>query len=388
MSMPESHFDSSVELLAKKKLEQGNISESVKKKIKDNLIARHICQTLSYDEAKEKLKEKKILIKEVERVKSLYKDKLSFLSFLNEKDWEIIAMIDLFDLKTFQHSIGTCLTAKNKLDRPLKGGNTFSDMIKEENITQEEFLRACLFHDIGKVAIPKFVLNSHYTDEHWAQAFIQLPREERERLAENHGFKIPEEIRKNPEKIMEYMLKNRIRGAKIVPIKALFSREQISMISSKNLSPEDSLVEMMEIHEEESEKILKYEGFEKEAILAGAHHNYKLEDRSLENADHLVSTDLIHIADIQNALENDRPYHLRKPKMKILSFIMDDAKTGVISKKTTALWIKDELDKIRPERMDTILNHKKDDINFEYLEDRKRELFELEKFLEKVLISS
>ncbi|EKE15699.1 MAG: hypothetical protein ACD_11C00110G0007 [uncultured bacterium] len=346
--------------------------------------AREICQQGNFQKIISDLNNYGLFDIEIYRVKSLYKDEFSQIHFLNRVDLELLTILELFDRRTFVHSLNTFFAIKKKIDRPLEDGSTFSKKLIEEKINPTKFLRATLFHDIGKITIPKFLLNSHFTDEHWAQAFIQLSPEERRNILKKHSVHLPAQIENEPEEIIKYFLINRIRGAKFVPIKTLFSEEQIKKLCKRNISPNDSLIEIVKSHEEYSEIILAISGYPEEAYLAGNHHNYKFDKNTAKNIsskmNSTIAPDLIHLADIQNALESNRPYHPREPKIKILAFMMDDAKKGTIDICTTCLWIKDELKKINSKKIKRILNHDEIDPNFYFLKERKKELLSIYNF--------
>lgn len=346
--------------------------------------AREICQQGNFQKIISDLNSHSLFDIEIHRVKTFYQDELSQIHFLNQVDLELLTVLELFDKRTFMHSLNTFFAIKNKINRPLEDGSTFSEKLIEEKINPTKFLRATLFHDIGKITIPKFLLNCHFTDEHWAQAFIQLSFEERKNILKKHSIHLPMQIENEPEEIIKYFLENRIRGAKFVPVKTLFSEKQINKLCKRNISPNDSLIEIVKVHEEYSEIILAISGYPEEAYLAGNHHNYKFNKNTAKNIaskiNGTIAPDLIHLADIQNALESNRPYHAREPKIKILAFMMDDAKKGTVDLRATCLWIKDDLKRINSKKIKRILNHSETDPNFYFLKERKKELLSIYAF--------
>ena len=353
-----------------------------------NVHAREICRRGSFERAYVTLKDLGLLDREVAITQKLFKEDILRLYPLSPKDLEILTIMRLFDSKTLLHSIETYVTAKKKVERPLESGSTFLDMLTREGILPEQFWRACLFHDIGKVVIPKFLLNSNYTDENWAQAFIQLSKRKAFSLMKKYAINIPHELMDDPETLMEHMIRNRIRGARFVPIKTLFSKKQIKLLESKKFSANMSLIDIMQKHEKESEKILDFMGYPVEAKIAGLHHNYQVANLNIKKNicscsvnDKNLASDIIHLADIQEALRSNRPYLSQRPVLKTLAFMVDDAKRGLVNCFVTYLWIKDDMQKIDSKYLDIVLNHSEDDPEYGHLRDRKIELHTIQEFL-------
>lgn len=353
--------------------------------------SREICRCGSFESAFMELRALGLLEKEIALTEKIFKDEINKLYPLSKKDLEMLTIIRLFDNKTFIHSIETFVFANKKIERPLEGGITFSELIKNDGLTIEQFQRSCLFHDIGKIVIPKFLLDSHYTDENWAQAFVQLSKRKAHSLIRKHRINIPKNLLDDPGALMEYMIRNRIRGARFVPIGTLFSKKQIKVLDKMGFSPEMSLIDIMQKHEKESEKILNFMGYATEAKIAGAHHNYKTANRplpivpakaSIQNDN--IAADIIHLADIQEALRSNRPYLSQRPLLKTLAFMVDDAKRGLVSPLVTYLWIKDDLQKIDRDYLNLVMHGDENDLDLEHLRDRKKELDIITTFLQKV----
>ncbi len=353
--------------------------------------AKTICEQGDYQKIITELNRHNLFEKEISRIKIQYKNKLSKLTFLNRVDWQMLTVLELFDTKTFEHSLDTLFTLKKKLYRKLENGLTFSEMISKEKVSLEQLFRATLFHDIGKIAVPKFILNSYFTDEHWAQAFVELSEEEKRNILEKHALQIPLEIMNNSQAIMGYFLKNRIRAVRLVPVKYIFSSTQLKSLTDKNFSTDSSLVEIVKLHEEESERILTFSGYPIEAHLAGNHHAYKKNsNQEMKNSNTLTNIagtiipNLIHLADIRSALRSNRPYHTQKPRIRIMAFIMDDVKNGLIDPQIAYLWIKDDLKKLGNEDWEISLKHDRDHPDFKYLNDIEKELEDVNAFLQKI----
>ncbi|KKQ44491.1 MAG: hypothetical protein US63_C0026G0010 [Candidatus Moranbacteria bacterium GW2011_GWC2_37_8] len=332
--------------------------------------------------------------KEIKQTKTNYAEQLASATFLDSKDWKILTGLRLFNMETFEHSIGTYLIAKNKIKERL---TEIGIEIQHEGVRLEQFYRACLFHDIGKMAIPDFVLSKKATNLDWVTGFMTLDEEERVAILVEKDLPIPNDIiYGTPQDMTNYLEKERIRAIDFVPAKTLFNPEEVHVL--KDIYPEmaenDSLKSFLRIHEKKSEEILQGLGFILEAFLAGNHHNYKHADKKLGekpatlSALHIsieIASTILHLADIQQALDSNRSYHSKHNTLRIMAFLVDDAKNEIIDSKLTARWIKDEMLKITPEELNEIRNMHSTNTNDKDLKMRHEDLMAIENFLEKNL---
>lgn len=353
--------------------------------------AREICRQGIFENAYIQLKESGLMKFEVSKTEKCHNCGIDFPFPFSRKDFEMLTILRLFDERTFDHSIDTHHTAKKKALRKLEGGFSFLDVIRSEGVSGEQFERSCLFHDIGKIIIPNFLLDSHYTDENWAQAFSQMPKWRKRWIIAKNKLPIPKDLLDDPEALMEHMIRKRIRGVKFVPIKMLFSKKQLRDLSLRGLYDGMSLLEIIQRHEKESGKILEFMGYPTEAKIAGSHHNYEKENKNHFNGNPKYvlkegnfSADVLHLADIQEALKSNRPYLSQRPMLRTLAFMIDDAKKGLVDCRITYLWVKDELDRIAAEYLDSVTKSDPDDPDYENLKDRKEEFEIIQKFLSEI----
>lgn len=326
---------------------------------------------------------------EVAKTEKKQEEIIKELFCLSRKDLEMLTILRLFDKRTFDHSIDTHYTAKKKITRKLEEGFSFFDLIRSENVSEEQFERACLFHDIGKISIPNFLLDSHYTDENWAQAFANMPRWRIHWTIMKNNLDIPKDLLDDPESLMEHILKKRIRAVKFVPIRMLFSKKQIRDLDHRGFFDGLSLLNIIQTHEKESEKILEFMGYPTEARIAGSHHNYAATEGSHKNdgsPSYLMkeggfAADIVHLADIQEALKSNRPYLSQRPMLRTLAFMIDDAKKGLVDVRITYLWVKDEFEKIDENYLNCVRKCTENDTSHENLRDRKEELELIESFI-------
>ena len=85
------------------------------------------------------------------------------LMFLTNKDWEILAVLWLFDEKTAHHSVETYRITRDKVTKPLLGNIVLAKEFTKERVSLEQFF-AHAFHDIGKLAISLNVLTDSQGD--------------------------------------------------------------------------------------------------------------------------------------------------------------------------------------------------------------------------------
>ncbi|EKE18528.1 MAG: hypothetical protein ACD_9C00307G0005 [uncultured bacterium] len=333
--------------------------------------------------------------KEINKTKEEYGEQLSSATFLNNKDWKILTGIKLFNKETLEHSIGTYLVAKEKIEKRLK---ELGIEIQQEGATLEQFYRACLFHDVGKMAIPEFILRNETTDHEWAIGLAMLNENEKDeifiRIFDERGLTITDDIRHDPDALADFFEENRIRAVDFVPIKSILNKQQLEQFEEMGLDPNKPLKKIMELHEKGSEEILKNLGFVIESMLAGNHHNYNHKDKKLGEKPvslsilHIsieISSTILHLADVQHALNGGRSYHHKQPMLRILAFLIDDAKRGKILPDITALWIKDELSKMNSAYLHEVRTMSASHQDAKYKKQRRMELELIEDFLEENL---
>lgn len=328
--------------------------------------------------------------KEIEKTKQEYALQLADATFLNQKHWKLLTSLRIFSKETFEHSVGTFLILKKAITEMPE----LQNQIIEEGVTIEQFLWAGLAHDSGKIAIPKFILDSHTTDREWAIGLAMLDEEEKDeifiKIFYDKGFVIPDEAKHEPEKLAEILEEKRIRAVEYVPIKTILTSDEIETMSKIGLDANTPLKKIMAIHEKKSEEVLKNLGFVIEGMLAGHHHDCSYVDKKLGekpaslSALHIgieISSTIIHLADVQHAMSGERSYHHKQPKLRILAFLVDDALKGKIMPQITALWLQNELSKMSPGYLNEIRNMDAKHQDPQYLKQRNEELELIEEFI-------
>lgn len=341
-----------------------------------DLTAREIVQDLELSVEKktsdlrvfritEKLKNENLLESEVSRVKSLFNKEIKDLGDdFTEECWQMLTVLELFDEETARHCVDTYLIAKSKVEKQLWSGIRLSDEFNKESVSLVQFYRACLLHDLGKVEVPHSVVVNQITDEECAKMLFEnkddvLIPELKKKMGENYS--LPEHIQ-NASDLLQYLYEElHTRPQTIAPVKLLLKQpitnEIIEQLAHCGCSTEDSLLKIMRTHDEYSKKILQKMGLVVEGELAGAHHKHKNDDIKFKITVGTIQitidlADIVHLADVENAILNKRHYKEGKTPIDALKILSLHSKQGFIESYITYLWIADEMNKINKDEID------------------------------------
>ncbi len=348
-------------------------------------------------------------LEEIEKTKKecveIFRDSIK----TTDKDWDILTLIRLFDQQTYEHSIGTFIIAREKIENALENGVVIKQGIEEEVGEVSVFYRACLFHDVGKITIPKFILKNSLTDKDWALRLYRAMKKQKNKLCfttkkylkKYNIFMLADKIANadSPSEILDILKSNKLRPVQIIPLKYGISKRELKRLKRDYRFESDvSLTDLMQVHEKESYNILNSLGYRKEAVIAGNHGNggqLGLGSKSKAYSSIRMGSrmsdivDLIYLADVQDSLGNDRYYHKSFTKLKILAFLVSDTRRGVIDKTVSCLWIKDEYEKLKKDKkfQDKIKSiDKKNDNLSEKEEDIIKDLKMLNDFLDSICV--
>lgn len=307
----------------------------------------------------EKLKEEGLLEGEIERVKDKYLGEIgSFAEELDDRVWEMLTTIELFDEETANHCVETFTLAKDKIDNPLFNGVVLVDEFKNENVSRKQFLISCLLHDVGKIEVPHSVVVNKTTDAECANILFNnkdiLVASLRNEL-QDETYLLPENIL-NGEKLLTFLHDElHLRPQMLCPVRILLgdlSDEEVEevekQLSHVGCSPDDNLLKIMRTHDKYSEEILKSLDMPIEAYISGSHHHskgrspkYRIAVGTLQVSVDL--SDIIHLADVQNAILSARYYKSDKTPLEALKILAIHAKNGLVDTYFAYIWIADEL---------------------------------------------
>lgn len=311
-----------------------------------------------------KLRENGLLNEQVARVREDFFGQYTEFTegFLGEKEWELFTVLELFDRRTAEHCADTVHIVYEKISKELPGNVMLMDYFKSEGISKDTFLRAAALHDIGKMHVPKFVLCNDLSSKELARIII-----EHDELLASSGLR--KDIVYTEENVEGLLHLDRKRPINIVPVRYIFEEgtKEMSMLKKKGFSGDETLADIFMLHEQYSGNILKQEGFPVESELAGHHHNkkhervrYPLSTTTLTISVRMTTlmnwaSYLLKLADIEQALEQDRPYHNGFTHLEVLSILIDeDYNKEEIP--LLALWVLDEMnnmDQSHIKRLDT-----------------------------------
>lgn len=353
--------------------------------------ARAIVKAGGFDATLSKLKEEGLLETVIEETKQKYTKNdspryerhLAGAGFLNDQDWKLVTLMDLFDPETMEHEMNVFnlsvdhlgqsafvpVSSQSLEGKTYKGGYSVSleQLFEHEGVLKEHFLRAALHHDIGKIDIPDIVLTNRTTDEEWihimsrqiAAGDTDLSQKLSERLGVdvNELFQASGSVEVFEEKTAGLMKEKKYRGKDIIPVRYALPEEGSAELRERGFSPDSTLADIIRIHEERSGDILRNEGFVIEAELAENHHNYHLNDLRGDkeiNKPMSIGTlvlnvclaDVLHIADVEQAMQAKRVYKKAFSPFETWSSICDLAEEGKVTKEVAYIWLKTEIDEM------------------------------------------
>jgi hypothetical protein len=294
-----------------------------------------------YEDIFGELLTKGMLSRYIKKTRNEYKDRLTLGNFImTDHDFEMLAVLGLYDMNTLEHSIRTFELAYRIIAHPFpqfSGGEIIlGDFLGDAGVSREQFLRAALFHDIGKVIIPREILHNALDDE---EVLVKMFPEENFEKEGERAAKI----------ILQTLYANGIRPIDVVPLKEIFTGEKylelLHNLKKRGFSEAATLKDVIRMHEPEGKRILLSCGYETEAELAGSHHNYEKEaHRHIMNiAGRIIGvSDIIRIADVTDALRSARWYKKPLSDLDVLFVLVQDAEAGKIDPLLTYLWVKDQ----------------------------------------------
>jgi len=208
-------------------------AESKPEQMEKRIAAQEIARGGDFENILVELEDKKLLDEQTTRFHETYDADLKLATFLTPDDWKALTVLELYDTGTFLHSLETYRIAKKMMEKTFIFGNTkieLATMIRQENrVSLEQFYRACLLHDIGKVEVPHFIITSEISHAGWAEMLVNMDkRDPDKKLLENilaqANMAIPTEISVRPDGnekdalLVEFLKENKIRCEKYVPI--------------------------------------------------------------------------------------------------------------------------------------------------------------------------
>lgn len=297
-----------------------------------------ILETFSLPENEDRLRE------QTARLRHEYADRLRAAStHLEEHDWEMLTILELFDKETFEHCLRTYETAHHKIHSLGPVGEYLRKHIDTEGLSPWDIELACLLHDMGKIAlVPKnLILNNLLADREWHALFESFC----------HGSLSPEEAGTKIRAYDERLATNPgLREKDITPLAVCLTEEERATLEAAGIDTDLPLGKLIEKHQDISVDIVERYYDKPELLgLIGNHHERPLatDERTpvSQSAVRLSSViDALRIADIYDAYHSSRPYNpAGHPTLSTLAFLIDKAEDGFVDTELTRLWIQDDI---------------------------------------------
>lgn len=312
--------------------------------------AREIAGKGNYEKIARELINSGLIEREKYRVREKYHRVFDALPEVNDRDLEMFTILDLYHRGTAEHCAETYLLAKTKIEKRLASGVVLRNLFEREFVSTEEFFRASLLHDIGKVEIPRFIIG-HTMNDDAMNIFLRglvVDEHDPEVIARLKEATHARTSMATAEELDAYLKENHLRSVHFVPARMVLSPSELEELEERELDAEMSLMDIIRGHEEFSKSILESVGLPVESGLAGLHHNYQgsgsrypLAFGSLHmNVD---VEEFLHLADVEQALTATRGYKRGFSKPRVLRIIMEEVECGRIPGEAAYLWVDDEI---------------------------------------------
>jgi len=302
--------------------------------------------------------------------------------WLTDLDLELLLLMDSYHQELTAHSFQTCELVQVKLEKTLAFSINLNSLLSETEVSKTQLLRAALFHDLGKIVIPKTILYNQTTNEELSQILSNLLFQQKD-LETLINFQEKTKLKNlpAPEQFLSTLNSLGLRAVHIVPTKFLLNKTERKDVSLKNLNLNLPLLDLIKIHEEASKEILTANNFYTEGKLAGTHHDYKKTGSSftLDLPEFSLSFDLVEIirlADDISALTSFRSYNKNGFSLpRTWKIILEDMRTGKFNQVLTYIWLKADVDLFLQTTNISDLNQA-DKENLEFVEENLGFIFE------------
>lgn len=278
---------------------------------------------------------------------------------LNEEEIKYLAMLKQKDEITFTHSLEVLNAGKEKL-------RIFGHDLEKEGVSDKNFLKACILHDIGKINLPDCILKAAISHSNFENIFFKFKKQNPDfidnRLREMKLLKETQGINDfSNDEIKKMVLDYR----DLVSLEFLFAQEpeKLQEINDYGINPlTNSLFDVIRGHEEQSRKIIQnMETVADKKIvaeIAGSHHGYKItHDGPFPVSKQVLrltvlANELLHLADVYAALRQKRLYKERLSEMESLFILAEETQKGLFNKQIAKRWIKDSIENLEKKNYD------------------------------------
>ncbi len=312
--------------------------------------ARSLCQIGDYGEILERFgqpEHKNLLERQTVRLKLKYAERLKHASeHLQDHDWEMLTILELFDRATFEHCLRTYETAHQKIGSSGPVGAYLREHIAAEGLTPWDIELACLLHDMGKIILsPKDkLLNNTLKDAEWHKLFEHFCRNSfPQEIAEEKITLYNQDVDRAPDH----------REMKVTPLTVSLTPEERVELERHGIDTNLPLGTIIDKHQDISVEIVRRYYADHPALLdlIGNHHERPLPtDEPVPVSQSTVRlsfiVDALRLSDLYDAMRSARPYKESRPLLTTLAFLIGKAEEGFVDMELTRLWIEDELSRL------------------------------------------
>lgn len=309
--------------------------------------ARALCQIGNHNAILQLFREpenRTLLDEQINRVRvdPFVQEKLTaIIPDLSPAHWEMLTLLELFDIETFRHCIRTYQIVKQKLDSPNPVGTFLRTELEKESIPPTTLAIAALLHDIGKIGIPlkELTLNNSLTDREWHQLCIK-------HFCEQDQCDTTQAETTIHEKLTSGAAHN-LREKDLIPFSRCLTLEQRGLLSQSGIDPEQTLGKIMNVHQDFSGAITKAYGLDDTFItLVSNHHERPLdtpEPYPISQSALRIAA-ILRFADVFDAIHSTRAYKKGNPFLTTIAILIQKTHDGFIDPRLTHLWINEDME--------------------------------------------
>ncbi|MBP7811852.1 MAG: hypothetical protein KA054_03355 [Candidatus Moranbacteria bacterium] len=306
---------------------------------------RALCQLGNYQTILESFRdpENRLLLDEqIQRLKSdsHIQEKLSaIIPALSPTHWEILTLLELFDIETFHHCIRTYQIVERKLESTHPVGAFLRAELAKESVPETTLAIAALLHDVGKIGIPlkDLILNNTLTDREWHHLCID------HFCAQDHcSMEQAETVL--AEKLAAGSARN-LREKDIVPFSHCLTETQQNLLVQSGIDPNQTLGEIINTHQDISGAIAKAYGLDDTFVALVSNHHERPLDREesypvSQSALHIAT--ILRFADVFDAIHSARTYKKGNPFLTTIAILIQKSHDG-IDPQLAHLWIDEDM---------------------------------------------
>ena len=295
------------------------------------------------------LKSADLLETYVATVKEKYLGIFNHADFVpSPEDWEMLTVLWLYDADIAEHSVRVFELAHELATHKFvvqEATVHLQKLIEKHHVTLDQFLRASLFHDSGKITLPREAISNSLNDHEMGELFIRM-LEKGDRNAILSALKINPSSVKTNEEALDRLYEMGLRPKDAVPVREIFSGKDsaaLEMIKQSGFSPDETLGEILSRHEQAGGKLFAHSDKIVAHIIEHHHPGVQLPGKKKKDADHLRDLEfMLALVDEFDAFGHQRSYKKAMAPLVVLFELAREAESGRLDRGLTYLWIANE----------------------------------------------